>query len=237
VRASIGVDTLHVQVIGERPHDPTSFTEGLVLADGRLYESNAYGQTNLREVDPETGAVLRSTAITKGDFAEGIAVVDDRVIQLTWQDHTALVYRLSDFGKIGTFAYDTEGWGLCDDGARLVMSDGTSSLYFRDRSTFELVRTTTVTNAGVPVERLNELECVDGHVYANVWPSSTIVRVDPATGEVDQQIDASGLLPAQQQAGNEDAVLNGIAFDQGSETFLLTGKLWASLFEVRFVRD
>jgi glutaminyl-peptide cyclotransferase len=206
----------------------------LALADGRLFESSGqYAQSTLREVDIETGAVLRSAPLDRRYFGEGLAVVDDRLVQLTWQERTALVYRVSDFSQIGTFSYDTEGWGLCDDGERLVMSDGTSTLYFRDRVTFAQLGTIQVTNEGEPVEELNELECVDGQVYANVYPTDDIVRVDPSTGRVTAVIDASGLLTADENAGAE--VLNGIAYDAEAATYLLTGKYWPTLFEVRFV--
>ncbi len=228
------VESLRAEVVERRPHDVTSYTEGLVLADGRLYESSERGAT-LREEDPETGSVLRSVTMDSRYSAEGIAVVDDTVIQLTLAEHTALVYRISDFQQIGTFTYNTDGWGLCDDGTRLVMSDGTSNLYFRDRTTFELLKTEKVTNAGAPVDRLNELECVGGKVYANVWLTDTIVRIDPSSGNVDAVIDASGLLAPEERPGDEDAVLNGIAYDSVSDTFLLTGKLWPWMFEVRFV--
>ena len=160
-------------------------------------------------------------------------MVDDRVIQLTYQEHTALVYRLSDFKQIATFSYDTEGWGLCDDGSRLVMSDGTNQLYFRNRSTFALLSKVSVTQDGVPRDQLNELECVDGQVYANVWQTDTIVRIDPATGKVTAEIDASGLLSANELRGTD--VLNGIAYDPATKTFLLTGKYWPAMFEVRFI--
>jgi glutaminyl-peptide cyclotransferase len=223
-----------VEVIGRRPHDPTAFTQGLAMVEGRLYESTGLrGESTLREVDPLTGVVVRSVPLDDRYFGEGIAVVDDRLIQLTWQEHTALVYGLSDLEQIGTFTYDTEGWGLCDDGTRLVMSDGTSGLYFRDRSTFELLGTVTVTDAGAPVEQLNELECVDGQVYANVRPTDSIVRIDPASGIVTAVIDASGLL-TEEEAVDVD-ILNGIAYDSEAGTFLLTGKLWPTLFEARFI--
>jgi signal peptidase I len=231
----VAVEHLRVEVIERRPHDATSYTEGLVMVDGRLYEGNGYGAATLREVDPRTGAILRSITIDSQYYGEGIAIVDDLLIQLTWTQHTALVYNLSDFHQVATFSYDTEGWGLCDDGTRLVMSDGTSQLYFRSRTTFELLGTVNVTNEGAPVDRLNELECVDGQVYANVWPTETIVRIDPSSGTVNGVIDASGLLTAEEATGGEDAVLNGIAYDATAGTFLLTGKLWPTLFEVRFV--
>lgn len=204
------------------------------MAGGKLYEgSGLRGESTLREVDPRTGAISRSITIDAKYFGEGIAVVDDRVIQLTWQEHTALVYRLSDFEQLTMFTYDTEGWGLCDDGTRLVMSDGTNQLYFRNRSTFAVQSKVSVTKNGTPIDRLNELECVDGQVYANVWQTDTIVRIDPASGRVTAEIDASGLLSADEQRGTD--VLNGIAYDPATKTFLLTGKYWPTLFQVRFV--
>ena len=230
---SATVEQLRVEVISRRPHDRGSFTEGLEIAGGRLYESSGLrGESTLREVDARTGAVARKIDIDNQYFGEGIAVVDDRIIQLTWQEHTAFVYRLSDFSKVTTFSYDTEGWGLCDDGSRLVMSDGTNQLYFRDRSTFAVTGKVSVTENGTPIDQLNELECVDGQVYANVWQTDTIVRIDPASGKVTAVINASGLLGA--DAGAVD-VLNGIAYDPTTKTFLITGKLWPTMFEVRFV--
>jgi glutaminyl-peptide cyclotransferase len=204
------------------------------MAGGKLYEgSGLRGESTLREIDPRTGAASRTVTLADKYFGEGIAVVDDRVVQLTWQEHTAFVYRLSDFKQISTFSYDTEGWGLCDDGTRLVMSDGTNQLYFRDRSTFAVKGKVSVTENGAPIDRLNELECVDGLVYANVWQTNNIVRIDPATGKVTAVIDASGLLSTDEARGVD--VLNGIAYDASTKTFLITGKLWPTLFEVRFV--
>jgi len=233
-RSPVAVEYLRTDVIERRPHDASSYTEGLVMAGGRLFESSSYGDASLREVDPQTGAVLRSVRIPSG-FAEGIAVVDDHLVQLTWQDHVAVVYSVSDFRQVGTYAYDTEGWGLCDDGTRLVMSDGTSRLYFRDRATFQLQGSVSVTNAGAPVELLNELECVNGEVYANVWLTDEIVRIDPSNGDVTGFIDASSLFAPDEPPPDEGAVLNGIAYDAAAGTFLLTGKLWPAMFEVRFV--
>ena len=204
------------------------------MAQGRLFESSGqYGQSELREVDPQTGDVLRSVPLDRRYFGEGLAVVDDRLIQLTWREETAFAYRVSDFGQIGTYSYDTEGWGLCDDGGGLLMSDGSSTLYFRNRSTFDLLGTVEVTNDGEPVDELNELECVDGQVYANVYQTETIVRIDPATGRVTALVDASGLLTEEEKAGAE--FLNGIAYDANAGTYLITGKYWPALFEVRFV--
>lgn len=211
-----------------------SYTEGLVMADGRLYESSGlHEKSALYEVDAASGSHLRTSALDPRYFGEGIAVVGDRLIQLTWQEHTALVYQLSDFSSIGTFSYDTEGWGLCDDGTRLVMSDGSSTLYFRDRSTFELIGTVDVANAGTPQEDLNELECVGGSVYANVLQTATVVRIDPSDGHVTAFIDGSTIFAEAAAAGG--GVMNGIAYDETSSTFLLTGKYWPTLYEVRFV--
>jgi len=204
-----------------------------VYADGHLYESaGLYGVSTLREVDPATGAVTRRIALDKKYFGEGLALVGDRLIQLTWREHTALVYRASDFSLLTQFSYDSEGWGLCDDGARIVMSDGTDTLYFRSRTTFAVTGTVHVTDNGKPLTQINELECVGGAVYANVWQTDTIVRIDPSTGAVAAEIDASGLLSADEARVAD--VLNGIAYDATSGTFLITGKNWPALFEVRF---
>ena len=231
---AVALQLQRVEVVARLPHDRGSFTEGLVMAGGKLYEgSGLRGESTLREVDPRSGAVTRSIPIAAKYFGEGIAVVDDRMIQLTWQEHTALVYQLSDFKPLTTFTYDTEGWGLCDDGARLVMSDGTNQLYFRNRSTFAVLSKVSVTKNGAPLDQLNELECVDGQVYANVWQTDTIVRIDPASGKVTAEIDASGLLSADEKRGAD--VLNGIAYDPATKNFLLTGKYWPTMFEVRFV--
>jgi glutamine cyclotransferase len=225
---------LHVSVVARRAHDRGSFTEGLVYASGHLYESaGLYGQSTLREVAPSSGTVLRSVALDPKYFGEGLALVGDRLIQLTWREHTALVYSASDFKPSGTFTYTTEGWGLCDDGARLVMSDGTDILTFRDRTTFAAIGHVTVTNDGAPLTQINELECVDGAVYANVWQTNMIVRIDPSSGRVVAVIDASGLLTADEARGAD--VLNGIAYDSSTGDFWITGKNWPTLFVVRFV--
>lgn len=206
------------------------------MADGRLYESSGlYGKSALFEVQPADGSHLRSSALDLRYFGEGIAVVGDRLIQLTWREHTALVYQVSDFSPVGTFSYNTEGWGLCDDGVRLVMSDGTSTLQFRDRTTFELLGTIEVTNAGTPQEALNELECVDGSVYANVNEAATIVRIDPTNGHVTAVIDAAAIFA--EAAASGGGVMNGIAHDARATTFLLTGKYWQTLYEVRFIAN
>jgi glutamine cyclotransferase len=228
-------ERLKVRVISTHPHDASAYTQGLVWHDGSLYESaGQYGVSSLRQVDPATGEVRRSIDLPRQYFAEGLARVGDRLIQLTWQEGVAFLYRLSDFEKIGEHRYQGEGWGLCHDGTRLILSDGSDRLTFRDPETFEPTGEVRVRMAGAPVDRLNELECVEGAVYANVYQTEDIVRIDPETGEVTALIDASGLLgAADYQAGAE--VLNGIAYDPVSKRFLITGKNWPLLFEVELV--
>lgn len=223
------------EVVRTLPHDPTAFTQGLVFHEGRFLESTGLrGRSSLRLVVPETGAVERRANLASAHFGEGLALVGTELIQLTWQEHVALRYDL-DFTPRGTFTYEGEGWGLCYDGARLVMSDGSSKLTFRDPKTFAVTGEIGVTSDGAPVRNLNELECVGSLVYANVWQTDTIVRIDAATGRVLTRIDASGLLSPSEAARAD--VLNGIAFDTKSGHFFLTGKLWPKLFEVRFPFD
>lgn len=227
-------ERLKVKVLSVRPHDPQSFTQGLVLDRGTIYESaGEYGSSSLREADPRTGAVKRKVAVPPEYFAEGLALAGDRLFQITWKEQTAFVYNRSDFRQTGRFRYDGEGWGLCWDGARLVMSDGSDHLTFRDPKTFAVLGTLNVTVVGKPVYALNELECVDGLIYANVWQTDQILRIDPKDGRVTAVIDASGLLTPEERQHTD--VLNGIAWDPQKRTFLITGKLWPKMFEVTFV--
>ncbi len=225
---------LVVKVISVRPHDPGAYTQGLLLHKGSLFESTGlHGSSSLREVDPRTGEVKRRVSLAREIFAEGLALVEDRLIQLTWQEQKAFLYRLADFSRTGELRYDGEGWGLCWDGRRLVMTDGSDRLTFRDPQTFAVLGEVGVTLNGQPVNQLNELECVEGAVYANVWQTDDIMRIDPASGRITAVIDASGLLtPAERQRAE---VLNGIAWDPAAKTFLITGKLWPKMFEVTFV--
>lgn len=227
------VERLTVEVVDSYPHDRTAFTQGLVLADGRLYESTGLvGQSGLREVEVQSGRVLRRVEVPPPYFAEGLALVDRQLFQLTWQNGKVFVYDAPTFERKGQFDYSGEGWGLCFDGRALVMSDGSSRLTFRGPETFRSVREITARLNGVPVERLNELECVGGDVYANIWTTERIVRIDARSGEVTATIDAAGLLSAEERAGID--VMNGIAHDPKDGTFLITGKLWPRLFRVRF---
>ena len=235
VEQRLGTERLRVQVVQTYPHDPRAFTQGLVLAGGRLFESTGLeGQSSLREVDLTTGKVLRRLDVAAPVFAEGLALVGTRLFQITWKHETVYTYDRDTFKKGPTFPYTGEGWGLCHDGRELVMSDGSAQLTFRGPETFRPVRAVTVRDDGRPVEQLNELECVGGHVYANIWQTDRIVRIDPKTGGVTATIDASGLLNPAERFGTD--VLNGIAYDSSNDTFLITGKLWPKLFRVRFVR-
>ncbi len=226
-------DSLRVRVLEEHPHQENAFTQGLLVDGERIFESTGlHGESTLREVTLD-GEVQRSIDIPRRFFAEGLAQVGDRLIQLTWRSNKAFVYRQDDFEKIGEFDYEGEGWGLCYDGESLAMSDGSPTIRFRDPETFEVRREITVTRAGRPQRNLNELECVDGDIYANIWMTNEIVRISPRTGAVTAVIDASGLLTASEARGAD--VLNGIAWHPARRRFLITGKHWPRLFEVEFV--
>ena len=243
-RAVAAPAALRVEVVRSLPHDPGAFTQGLELSNGRLLESTGlYGRSSLRELDPRTGRVLRSRPLAPGLFGEGLTVVGGRVLQLTWRERRALVWERRTLRRTGTLRYPGEGWGACFDGRSVVVSDGSSRLSFRDPRTFRLLRRVRVVVGGSeraraglprgPVARLNELECVGRSVYANVWQTDAIVRIDAATGVVTAVVDASGLLSPAEAEGTD--VLNGIAHDPGRGLFLVTGKLWPRLFEVRLV--
>ena len=231
------VEFLKPEIISVRDHDPSAYTQGLILHDGSLYESaGKYGSSSLREVDPVTGEVLRSAAVGEEFFAEGLALVDDSLIQLTWKAETAFVYDLATFEQTGTLEYAGEGWGLCYDGQTIYMSDGSPFLTLRDPETFEVIFSGLVTAQGSLVESLNELECVGDSVYANIYQTNYIVRIDKTNGVVTAIIDASDLVPADERAAWTDAgVLNGIVYLPDSDTFLLTGKYWPKMYEVIFV--
>lgn len=231
------VQLLVPEVISVRDHDPEAYTQGLILYEGSFFESaGRYGASTLREVDPDTGEVLRSIPIDEAYFAEGLERVDDTLIQLTWKETTAFVYDLATFEQVGSYEYEGEGWGLCADDNYLYMSDGSPFLSLRDKDTFELIIKSMVTLQGQPVVRLNELECVGDYIYANVYQTDYILQIDKINGVVVALIDASELLTPEERAALESGeVLNGIAYDPENDSFLITGKHWPKLFEVRFV--
>jgi glutamine cyclotransferase len=235
--AASDTPVLEVDVLRTVPHRTDAFTQGLVWDDGTLYESTGrVGRSDLATIDPATGDVSKVVGSDASVFGEGLALVDDRLIQLTWKDEVAFVYDAGTFMVVDRHRYEGEGWGLCHDGEWLVMSDGSAELTFRDPETFEETGTVAVVLDGRPVERLNELECVGDRVYANIWQTDTIVEIDPASGVVRSVIDASALKGRlDPPVTGADAVLNGIAHDPDAGTFWLTGKLWPQMFEVRFV--
>ena len=225
------VATTQPEVLAEIPHDPDAFTQGLELADSVLYEGTGLaGQSQLRTLDPATGQVDRAEPIPGDYFGEGITVVGDRIWQLTYQDGVAVQWDRATMTPVREVPLAGEGWGLCYDGQRLVRSDGTDRLRFHDPGDMSELGGVDVTRDGAPVTGLNELECVEGRVWANVWPTDTLVRIDPGDGAVDLVVDAAGLrergIPPSAQ------VLNGIAHLNGDE-FLITGKDWPTMFRVR----
>lgn len=222
------------QVIQRYPHDTNAFTQGLVLFDGEFYESTGlYGRSSLRRVTIDTGAVQQQINIPSQYFAEGLALVDDRLIQLTWRESTAFVYDRLTFEQIGTLTYEGEGWGLCYDGDSLYMSNGTSTIDERDAQTFEIIRSFEVTRDGIPQRNLNELACMDTTIYANIWLTDEIVQFNKSDGKITAIIDASGLLTPEESYQAD--VLNGIVYDEGQNLYYITGKNWPYVFLVDFV--
>lgn len=228
---------LRVRVLRTFPHDRGAFTQGLLYHDGKLYESTGLlGRSTVRRVDLQSGTVEAQVALDAALFGEGLARVGGLLFQLTWQNGRALVFSLDSLRNEHELTYDGEGWGLCYDGKQLVMSDGSDRLALRDPRTFAKTGEIRVHQAGgQPFTRLNELECANGAIYANIWQKEHIARIDPRTGEVTALIDASGLLTPEEARGVD--VMNGIAHVPGSSRFLLTGKFWPRVFEVEFVPE
>jgi glutamine cyclotransferase len=225
------------EVVNAYPHDDRAFTEGLAYENGILYEGTGLrGRSSLREVELQTGVVLDSVQLDRDLFGEGITIVGDRILQLTWQSGLGFVYDKSDLQLVSQFAYDTEGWGLAYDGQRLIMSDGTDTLYFLNPETFAVEGSVAVSEGGTPVTELNELEFIDGLVYANVWKTNSIAIIDPGTGRVTGWLDLTGLLATRSTARGAD-VLNGIAYDAAGNRLFVTGKLWPWLFEIKLVQS
>ncbi|MEA3326108.1 MAG: glutaminyl-peptide cyclotransferase [Chloroflexota bacterium] len=228
-------DQMTYEVINVFPHDTEAFTQGLIYQDGFLYESTGlYGESSLRMVDLESGEVLQKIALSPDFFGEGLTAWKDSLVQLTWREGTGYVYDLVDFSLQEQFSYDTEGWGLTHDGGQLIMSDGTSTLYFLDPESFQVKDSVTVTYQGKAIVRLNELEYIQGEVYANIWQTDDIVRINPESGQVTGWIDLGGILPADANA-RDTGVLNGIAYDPVTGGLFITGKRWPNIFEIRLI--
>lgn len=220
------------------PHDPQAFTQGLFFRDGHLYETTGLvGRSTLRKVELKTGKVLQKTALPADVFGEGSTAFGDTILGLTWQSKTGYVFDAKTFTMKGRFQYEGEGWGLASDARHVYMSDGSANIRVLDPKTLKEVRRVTVTAEGKPIDSLNELEVVDGELYANVWGTDVIARIDPASGRVVGWIDLTNLLPREKRGTSSvDAVLNGIAWDGKHRRLYVTGKLWPKLFEIELVR-
>jgi len=216
-------------------HDPKAFTQGLVFEDGFLYEGTGLnGSSELRKVELETGNVLQTHKLPDEFFGEGITIYGDRIIQLTYQSNVGFVYNKETFELLREFSYPTEGWGLTHDGKYLIMSDGTPMLYFLDPETFVQNRKIMVLDQDSPVWGLNELEYIDGQIYANVWPTERIVKIQPETGEVIGWIDVEGILAPKDHSNPVD-VFNGIAYDPAGRRLFVTGKFYPKLYEIKLI--
>src|ERR1700691_1104080 len=223
------------KIVKSFPHDPNAFTQGLVYRDGFLYEGTGLkGQSSLRKVRLETGEVVQQIDLAPEFFGEGIALVKSEIVQLTWQSQTGFVYNLSDFHLLRQFSYSGEGWGLTTDGHEVFMSDGTPEIRVLDPGTLTERRRFTVHDGTTPIKELNELEFVEGEIFANVWQTDRIARISPRTGEVLGWIDLTGLLsPVYRRESG--AVLNGIVYDSERKRLFVTGKLWPNIFEIALV--
>ena len=214
------------------PHDPQAFTQGLVFLDGVLYEGTGLnGRSGIRRVRLENGEVVKIQKLEDRYFGEGIAIVGDSIVQLTWKSEVGFVYDRNTFQRTKTFNYPGEGWGLTFDGKRLIMSDGSATLRFLDPASLKETGRLEVRDGGRPVPQLNELEVVKGEIYANVWGTDRIARISPTTGAVIGWIDLTGILSPRDPASTD--VLNGIAYDAAKDRLFVTGKLWPRLFEIR----
>jgi glutaminyl-peptide cyclotransferase len=223
------------KVVREFPHDPTAFTQGLAYRDGYFYEGTGlHGESSLRQVRMKTGEVVRKVDLAPQFFGEGVALVGNKVVQLTWQSHIGFVYQLSDFRWLRSFSYPGEGWGITANGHEFFMSDGTAEIRVLDSSTFLEKRRFRVHDETSPITQLNELEFVETEIFANVWQTDRIARISPQTGEVAGWIDLTSLL-APARRPDPGAVLNGIAYDPRGKRLFVTGKLWPSIFEIQVV--
>jgi glutamine cyclotransferase len=224
------------QIVNIWPHDSNAFTQGLILVDGKLLVSTGQeGFSSLRRVELESGKILKKVDVPVPYFAEGITALNGKVYQLTWRHNIGFIYDAQTFEHVGEFNYQGEGWGLATDGQSLILSDGTNRLRFIDPSSFRVTRTITVTDGSQPIRELNELEYVNGEIYANVWHDNRIATIDPQSGRVKAWIDLTGLMP-EGELQDPEAVLNGIAYDQANDKLIVTGKLWPRVFEIKVKR-
>lgn len=229
--------TYSYEVVNKFPHDIEAFTQGLVFRGGKLYEGTGKkGKSTLSRIDLETGTVEKTTPLSSRHFGEGIEVVGDKIYQLTWQSNIVFVYDKESFEQLDSHYNPTEGWGVTFDGSSLIISDGSPILYFYDPITFQPRRRVQVMYSDTAVPNLNELEFINGEVWANVWQTDYIVRINPETGRVNSLVDLSGLSEQTTQGSNE-ALLNGIAWDADGQRLLVTGKHWSDIFEIELVEQ
>ena len=223
-------------MVNSYPHDPNAFTQGLLFDGKQLYESTGRnGFSSVRKVDLLTGAVTQQRELDAAHFGEGIVISGQQLYQLTWQSHVGFIYDKTTFALLGQFTYPTQGWGFTQDGQRLIMSDGSNRLTFRDPATLAVVGAVDVFDEIGPVTQINELEVVQGSVYANIWPTDRIAMIDPQSGQVTGWIDLTGLLSAADRTAQPVDVLNGIAYLPAEDRLFVTGKLWPKLFEIKIV--
>ena len=234
---AVGIPVYTYEIVHTYPHDTGAFTEGLFYYKGFLYESTGQnGQSSIRKVKLETGEVVQKRDLSENYFGEGIINWKDKLYQLTWQTEVGFIYNFETFAPLGEFHYPGEGWSMTTDGKRIIMDDGTPEIRFWDPDTLKETGRLKVTADGEPVKNLNELEWVNGEIYANIWETDRIARIDPKSGKVVGWIDCTGLLPPGERTPGSDSVLNGIAYDAEKGRLLVTGKNWPKLFEIRVVK-
>ncbi|MBO0722132.1 MAG: glutaminyl-peptide cyclotransferase [Blastocatellia bacterium] len=227
------VPTFGYEVVNTYPHDPAAYTQGLVYQNGVLYESTGLnGQSSIRIVELQTGKVLKKAEVPPQFFGEGLALLKGKAYQLTWQSHQGFIYDPADFRLLDTFRYTGEGWGLTHDGNSLIMSDGTPVIRFLNPETFAVQRVINVRDGQLPISQINELEYIKGEIYANIYQTERIARIDPQSGKVTAWINLPGLLTREDRQRQVD-VLNGIAYDEARDRIFVTGKLWPKLFEIK----
>lgn len=234
-KVSVPVPVYNYRIVNVYPHDEQAFTQGLVFEDGFIYEGTGLnGQSALLKIKLRTGDVLKIHKLPQEFFGEGIVLYNDKIIQLTWKSHAGFVYDKDNFKLLSTFYYPTEGWGITHDGKQLIMSDGTANLYFLHPETLKETRRIEVRHQNIPVIRLNELEYVRGEIFANVWLTNRIARIDPQSGRVTGWIDLEGLSPFK-NSDNKMKALNGIAYDTKNDRLFVTGKLWPNIYEIKLM--
>ena len=229
--------SMSYSIIATYPHDTSSYTQGLLIYNGVMYEGTGLeGKSKLMKVDLKTGKALQEISLDAKYFGEGITILNDTVYQLTWQNKVVFVYRLKDFKKIKEFTINTVGWGLTTDGKQLIASDGSSTIYYYDPATFKLLKTQDITEGGSLSYNLNELEYIEGFIYANQYQAPYIFKIDPATGQIVAKADLNKMWDRIKAIDPKADVPNGIAYDTATKKIYITGKLWPELYEVQFGR-